>query len=303
MTDLSCGEGHGGTVGEAIARASRALADLQDANPWLEAHLLLSQATGWSRSRLVAWPDQALEPTASAAFARLVERRRSGEPLAYLRGRQAFWTLDLRVTPETLIPRPETELLVEIAIAERGANGCQRVADLGTGSGAIAAALGTERPDWLIIAVERSATALAVAQANFTALGLSNCLAVRADWLHPIAACSLDLILANPPYVRESDPHLGRGDLRFEPRQALTAGSDGLVAIRAIVALARPCLRPGGQLALEHGYDQGPAVRGLLLQAGLQAPQTRRDLAGQERVTFASIGLAPAGPAGRVESA
>lgn len=303
MTDLAGSGSHVQTVAEAIKRAARAFADLRDASPRLEAELLLTEATGWPRSRLVAWPDQVLDPTASDSFARMVERRQGGEPLAYIRGRQAFWTLDLRVTPDTLIPRPETELLVEIALSQRGADACLRVADLGSGSGAIAAALASERPHWLIIAVERSAAALAVARSNFSAFGLSNCLALRGDWLSALAASSLDLILANPPYVRLGDPHLSQGDPRFEPRQALVAGIDGLEAIRAIVGQARSRLRPGGLIAVEHGFDQGPAVRQLFRQSGLHHPQSRRDLAGQERVTLGSASPDRTPVTSRAESA
>jgi release factor glutamine methyltransferase len=275
------------TVGEVLREAAGALSGLADGSPRLEAELLLAEVTGWPRTRLIAWPDRTLEPTVLAAFRSLLARRRSGEPLAYIRGRQAFWSLELRVTPDTLIPRPETELLVEVALAEAGAAPIRRVADLGTGSGAVAAALATERPHWLIIAVERSAAALAVAHTNFRELGLSNCLAVRGDWLAPLGSRSLDLILANPPYVPSGDPHLSRGGLPFEPLEALAAGPEGLDAIAAIGREAVRCLRPGGLLALEHGFDQGPAVRRLLGELGLRGPHSRRDLAGQERVTLA----------------
>lgn len=274
-------------VREALTEATRALQGLPDASPRLEAELLLAEATGWPRTRLIAWPEQTLDRAARAAFERLVARRRSGEPLAYIRGRQTFWDLELRVTPDTLIPRPETELLVEVALAVAGAESRRRVADLGTGSGAIAAALARERPHWLVIALDRSAAALAVARANFTELGLSNCLAVRGDWLLPLGTHSLDLILANPPYVPAGDPHLGRGDLRFEPQGALAAGPEGLDAIRTIAGEARRCLKPGALVAVEHGFDQGPAVRRLFAEQGLAAPDTRRDLAGLERVTMA----------------
>ncbi|MGE5155243.1 MAG: peptide chain release factor N(5)-glutamine methyltransferase [Bdellovibrio bacteriovorus] len=277
------------TVAQALRAATQALDGLPDGNPRREAELLLMEATGWPHTRLIAWPEQALDAAPRAAFERLVARRRSGEPLAYIRGRQAFWTLDLRVTPATLIPRPETELLVEIALTHPGADSCRQVADLGTGSGAIAAALARERPHWYVIALDRSAAALAVARANFAELGLSNCLAARGDWLSSLGSRRLDLILANPPYVPESDPHLTRGDLRFEPRGALASGRDGLDAIRAIVGRAALCLKPGGLLAVEHGFDQGPAVRRLFAQAGLRDGETRRDLAGQERVTLARM--------------
>lgn len=274
-------------VRDALREATRALQGLPDGSPRLEAELLLMEATGWPRTRLIAWPEQTLDGAARAAFEGLLARRRSGEPLAYIRGRQAFWDLDLRVTPDTLIPRPETELLVEIALTAADAESQRRVADLGTGSGAIAAVLARERPNWLVIAMDRCPTALAVARANFTELGLSNCLAIQGSWLSPLGTCSLDLILANPPYVPAGDPHLGRGDLRFEPREALAAGPEGLDAIRTIAGEAGRCLRPSGLVAVEHGFDQGPSVRRLFAEQGLAAPETRRDLTGLERVTLA----------------
>lgn len=279
----------GRRVDQTLRDAADALASLPQAAPRLEAELLLTQATGWSRTRLLAWPEVHLESAAAARFDTLLARRLAGEPIAYIRGRQAFWTLDLKVTPDTLIPRPETELLVEIALELPDPHRPRRVADLGTGSGAIAAAVAGERPAWQVVATDRSAGALAVARANFRDLGLANVRPLRADWLSPIAACSLDLILANPPYVAAADPHLDQGDLPHEPRAALTPGPDGLAAIRRIAAEALRCLRPGGLLALEHGFDQGAAVRGLFSDHGVRDPQTRHDLAGLDRVTLGQL--------------
>ncbi|WP_295434991.1 peptide chain release factor N(5)-glutamine methyltransferase [uncultured Thiodictyon sp.] len=279
----------GQRVDQTLRDAADALANLPQSAPRLEAELLLTQATCWSRSRLIAWPEAHLEPVAAARFDALLARRLAGEPIAYIRGRQAFWTLDLKVTPDTLIPRPETELLVEIALELPDPDRPRRVADLGTGSGAIAAAVASERPAWQVIATDRSAGALAVARANFRDLGLANVGPLRADWLSPIASCSLDLILANPPYVAAADPHLDQGDLPHEPRAALTPGPDGLAAIRRIAAEAVRCLRPGGLLAVEHGFDQGAAVRGLFRDHGLRDPQTRHDLAGLDRVTLGQL--------------
>lgn len=275
------------TIREAIREASLALANLTDGTPGLESELLLMEVTGWPRTHLRAWLEQVLSPLTLAAFRALVARRRAGEPIAYIRGRQPFWTLELRVTPDTLIPRPETELLVEIALAQPDGDKPRRVADLGTGSGAIAAALATERPHWSIIATERSAEALAVARINFQELGVSNCLPLQGSWLAPLGTSSLDLIVSNPPYVAAGDPHLTRGDLRFEPRSALASGHLGLDAITAIASEAKRCLCPGGLIAVEHGFDQGPVVRRLFADAGLRGPETRRDLSGQERVTLA----------------
>jgi len=275
----------------ALAAARARLAGLVDGSPGLEAELLLGEATGLGRARVLArlltHPDALLDAAAGRRFERLVERRRLGEPIAYILGTQGFWTLDLRVTPDTLIPRPETELLVETALAELPAQAPLMVADLGTGSGAIAAALASERPAWTLIAEDSSVAAIEVARSNARRLGLTNLHTLVGSWLAPFAATSLDAVLSNPPYVPSGDPHLTRGDLRFEPRSALSAGADGLDAIRRIVAAAPQRLRPGGLLALEHGYDQGPAVRGVLTQAGLVAVRTKRDLAGHERVTLA----------------
>jgi release factor glutamine methyltransferase len=276
----------GRRVDETLKDAAAALARLPQASPRLEAELLLTQATGWSRTHLVAWPEMHLEPGAAAHFDGLLARRLAGEPIAYIRGHQAFWTLDLKVTPDTLIPRPETELLVEIALALPDADRPHLVADLGTGSGAIGAVVASERPAWRIIATDRSAAALAVARYNFQALGLHNVQAVRADWLAPIAPGTLDLILANPPYVADGDPHLVQGDLPCEPSIALASGPDGLDAIRAIAVAAVRCLRPGGLLAVEHGSDQGAVVRGLFAERGLCSPATRKDCAGLDRVTL-----------------
>ena len=280
-------------VGDCLASAAVALARLPQTTPRLEAELLLVEATGWTRTRLVAWPEQVLDAEAAERFDALLARRLAGEPLAYIRGKQAFWTLDLRVTPDTLIPRPETELLVEIALEQPDPDWPRRVADLGTGSGAVAAAVASERPTWSLIATDRSAAALAVAWGNFRDLGMAHVATVRADWLAPFGPISLDMVLSNPPYVAAGDPHLSQGDLPFEPPAALASGPDGLDAIRRIASQVCRCLKPGGLLALEHGFDQGEAIRALLHAAGLVGVETRRDLSGHERVTF---GLAPPEP-------
>lgn len=277
----------GARILEVLREAAAALARIPDGSPRLEAELLLSQATGWPRTHLIAWPEQRLGREALGVFHRLLVRRLSGEPIAYIRGRQAFWTLELKVTSETLIPRPETELLVETALDLLSARRSLRVADLGTGCGAIAAALASERPDWTLFATDRSAAALGVARENLVRLGLNRVACVQAHWLGAFAAGSLDAVLSNPPYIAASDPHLVRGDLLFEPRGALTPEGDGLGACRAIAAEAARCLRPGGWLLLEHGHDQGAEVRRLLADVGLAAPRTRPDLAGHERVTWA----------------
>lgn len=279
------------TIGALIAEATAAIAadpsGLPDAAPRLEAELLLSMATGLERTACFAWPERGVTPGDATRFRALLARRLRGEPIAYIRGYQPFWDLELEVTPAVLIPRPETELLVQTALELGGDRSVLRVADLGTGSGAVAAAVAHERPDWAVLAIERSPAALAVAHRNFHRLGLTRCQAIGADWLAPIGDGALDQILSNPPYVADSDSHLMRGDLRFEPSCALAAGSDGLDAIRAITAGAHRCLRPSGWLALEHGCDQGEAVRTILSGQGFIDPCTRRDLAGLDRVSFA----------------
>ena len=222
-------------------------------------------------------------------FADLVARRLAGEPVAYLRGRQGFWTLDLAVSPDTLIPRPETELLVELALARLPTDAGLRLADLGTGSGAIALALASERPDAELDAVDASDAALAVARRNAAGAGLGNVAFHRGHWFEPLTGRRYHLVASNPPYVADGDPHLDRGDLRHEPPMALSSGPDGLDAIRLIVAAAPAHLHAGGWLLLEHGHDQGGAVRALLHAAGLEAVATHRDLEHRDRVSLARL--------------
>lgn len=249
----------------------------------LDAELLLAYSLGKPRSHLHARPDAVADEPARLGFEALLVRRAAGEPLAYLTGQRAFWNLELAVTPETLIPRPETELLVETALAQLPA-GPARILDLGTGSGAIALALTRERPDCTITATDASAAALAVAQANATRLELSVNL-LEGDWYHAVGTEQFDMIVSNPPYIPEGDPHLEQGDVRFEPRTALVAGADGLAALRQITTGAPAHLASGSWLLVEHGYDQGYKVRELFAAAGLQHIISHRDLAGFERVT------------------
>ena len=254
----------------------------------LEAELLLAHVLNRPRTHLHAWPERVIEAEEAEHYRMLVGRRTRGEPLAYLTGWREFWSLRLRVTPAVLIPRPETELLVELALSYLPPDRPARVADLGTGSGAVAAAIASERPACHITAVEADPDALAVAEDNFRRLELANVNTVRAEWCEALPSASYDLMVSNPPYVAESDPHLNQGDLRYEPRQALVAGPQGLDAIRHISQQAVRPLKPQGKLLLEHGYDQGAAVRGLLCSAGFGDVITRSDLAGHERVTLGS---------------
>ncbi|WPL16704.1 Release factor glutamine methyltransferase [Thiorhodovibrio winogradskyi] len=261
--------------------------DAEQSSLRLEAELLLATAAGLRRTDLIAWPERQISAPERLRYQHFIHRRGQGEPIAYILGEREFRGLPLRVSPATLIPRPETELLVDWALARHPPTTPIRCADLGTGSGAIALAIAMERPHWQILALDYSVAALAMAATNRERLKAAHVQLIQADWLSPIAAQRLDLILANPPYVAARDPHLSRGDLRFEPPGALIAGADGLAAIRRIAAELPSHLTPAGQVALEHGWDQGAAVRALLRQAGLTMIETHRDLAGQERFTSA----------------
>jgi release factor glutamine methyltransferase len=255
----------------------------------LDAEVLLAHALDAPRTRLHAWPDEPVSAARAAHFRTLVARRADGEPVAHLTGRREFWSLSLEVTADTLIPRPETERLVEVALSLVAGDRAAAVAELGTGSGAVAAAIASERPSWRVVATDLCPRALAVAARNMARLGLDNVALRSGDWLDALAGERFALIVANPPYVACDDPHLGRGDVRFEPALALRAGRDGLDAIRRIAASARAHLLPGAALALEHGYDQGPAVHALLRQHGYRELRGYRDLAGNDRV---AVGLA-----------
>lgn len=277
------------TVGEALAdAASRLAASSESAR--LDAELLLGAVLDASRTQLLLRREEALSAAQAIALDALLMRRASGEPVPYLTGRQGFWTLDLRVTPAVLVPRPETELLVEWGLellgsprppAGEGKKLC--IADLGTGSGAIALALARERPQARVIATDVSAAALAIAAGNARTLRIANVEFRAGSWFAPLAGERFDLIVSNPPYIAAGDSHLPA--LRHEPASALTDGGDGLSCLREIVADA-PChLGPAGWLLVEHGYDQGEAVRVLFAAAGLRQVSTRRDLGGQERCT------------------
>jgi len=270
------------TLGEQLATAKRRLA-VEPAGA-LEAEVLLAHCLGRSRAYLYTHPDAVLDQEPAARFGALVERRLHGEPLAYLTGMREFWSLTLEVGPQVLIPRPETERLVELALERIPLGAASRVADLGTGSGAIAMALASERPDCEVHASDLSAEALAVARRNAHRLGLERVALHLGSWCEPLPGL-FDVIVSNPPYVTADDPHLHRGDCRFEPRQALTPGPDGLAAIRAIAGQARARLSPGGWLLMEHGPDQGAAVRELLQALGYTGIVSHRDLLGHERVT------------------
>ncbi len=251
-----------------------------------DADLLLAHALGRSRTWLLAHGDDGIAAAEAARFTALVERRAAGEPVAYLTGSRGFWTLELAVTPATLVPRPETELLVELALERIPADAEARVADLGTGSGAIALAIAKERPRARVLATDAREAALEVARGNARRNRIGNVEFRHGDWLAPLHGERFDLIASNPPYIALGDPHLDEGDLRFEPPSALSSGSDGLDAIRAIARAAPAHLRAGGWLLLEHGREQGGAVRALLHEAGFAEVATERDLEGRDRVTL-----------------
>ena len=250
----------------------------------IDAQVLLAHVVGRDRAWLAGHRDDELGRSQADAFFALAKRRREGEPVAYLTGAKEFWGLALAVTSAVLIPRPETETLVELALGWLPANRDVRVLDLGTGSGAIALALAHERPQALVVATDASEAALAVARGNARRLAIGNVEFVPADWFAGAPAGPYDVIVSNPPYVAEDDPHLREGDLRFEPAAALVASNDGLAALRAIIAEAPRHLAAGGALAVEHGYAQSDAVQALLREAGFVDTIARRDLSGIARV-------------------
>ena len=250
----------------------------------VDAQVLLAHVLGVNRAWLIAHAADALDATGAAAFMALAKRRRDGEPVAYLTGTREFWGLALAVTPAVLIPRPETETLVELALARLPADRPIAVLDLGTGSGALALAISHERPQARVLATDSSPDALAVAEGNARRLGLANVEFLRSDWYAMVPVGPYDAIVSNPPYVAAGDPHLTDGDLRFEPARALSPDGDGLGALRIIIGAARERIVPGGTLAVEHGHDQSAAVQALFAAAGFEAIAVARDLAGIPRV-------------------
>jgi release factor glutamine methyltransferase len=253
-----------------------------------DAELLLAHCLQRSRATLLARPELSVSNEAALGFAALMQRRVAGEPVAYLIGEKEFWSLPLKVTRDVLVPRPDTELLVATALEFGDRDSRLSVADLGTGSGAIALALASERPRWNILATDASEAALAVARDNAGRLGLTGIEFCLSDWFEALAGRRFDVIVANPPYIATGDAALAAPELRFEPRMALIAGPTGLEALALLAASAPHHLNPRGRLVLEHGFDQAKDLRGLLATAGFSTIRTHRDLAGHERVTSAT---------------
>ncbi len=271
------------TSGELLASALAALGSEPSAAR-LDAEVLLAHTLDKPRTRLRGWPDDPVPANQAARYRELIARRADGEPVAYLTGMREFWSLSLEVTPETLIPRPETERLVEVALASLADGQSLVVADLGTGSGAVAAAIASEHPACHVIATDVCPRALAVATRNMARLALGNVRLRRGNWCDALRGERYALIVANPPYIASGDAHLTRGDVLFEPRLALSAGDDGLDAIRVVIESAVAHLLPGAVLVLEHGHQQAPAVRDLMRRHGYRNVRGYQDLGGNDRV-------------------
>lgn len=266
------------SLGEALAAARGRI-------PASEARMFLREVTGCSAAQVAAYPERALSAEQAARYAGLLERRAAGEPVAYLLGEREFYGRSFRVSPAVLIPRPETELIVDLVKARVAPGTAPAVLDLGTGSGALAVTLALEIPAARVTAVDLSPAALEVARGNAAALG-AQLRFIESDWFAAVGMAQFDFIVSNPPYIVDDDPHLAEGDVRFEPRSALASGRSGLDDLTRIAAAAPAFLAPGGWLLMEHGYDQAEAVSALLGAAGFAAVESARDLAGIERVTL-----------------
>jgi release factor glutamine methyltransferase len=276
------------TTSELLSAAARSLGDASD-TPELDAQVLLAHALGSRRARLIAHGDEERSDAERAAYERLIQRRAGGEPVAYIVGFKEFWSLRLAVSRAVLVPRPETELLVERAL-KLTATAAVRALDLGTGAGGIALALARERPNWRITATDVSEAALAMARVNALALYLPQVEFLHGSWFDPLLGRAFDLILSNPPYVAQDDPALKERALLYEPRIALTPGDDGLADLRRIIRASPAHLVRGGWLLLEHGATQAGEVARELVVRGFRHVRSQRDLAGHERMTEAQWG-------------
>jgi release factor glutamine methyltransferase len=273
------------TLGEAQAFGRAELAGTD--SPDIDVQILLCFVLECSPVRLMTATGATLTEAQWQTFSQLIERRKQGEPVAHLTGSRGFWSLDLAVDASTLIPRPDTELLVSLALAKLKPDMC--VADLGTGTGAIALSLAAERPDIHVIATDLQADALTLAERNRQRHELENVSLIRMAWLGGFQSQVFNLIVSNPPYIEVSDPHLSQGDVRFEPLSALVSGEDGLDDIRQIVSQARRCLKPDGWLLVEHGYDQSQRVQALFVEAGFEQVSAHQDFGGQDRAVMGQL--------------
>lgn len=259
----------------------------------LDIELILCHILQKNRTYIFTWPDKTLSPEQIEHFFQFFNRRKNGEPIAHILGQREFWSLPLAVNNSTLIPRPDTELLVEVVLqlfAQDSAQQKRSCLDLGTGTGAIVLAIASEKPDWQLVGVDKSADAVALAEQNRGQLNLNHVQIKQSDWFSAITAQQFDVIVSNPPYIDPQDPHLEQGDVRFEPRSALIADNHGLADIELIIQQGWDYLCTRGWLLLEHGYDQGEAVRDLLNSRGFVQIETRRDLGGNERVSLGRKG-------------
>jgi release factor glutamine methyltransferase len=279
-------------IGDAIRQAAQSIQHklgLALSEAIFEANLLCQHVLNVNRAWLISHERDALEPNQQAGFEALLQRRLNGEPMAYILGSRDFYGLQLKTTPATLIPRPDTETLVDAALAKILENASLNILDLGTGTGAVALAIASQRPQTKVIAVDASLEALKVATENAQSLSLSNVRLIESNWFSGLASEKFDVIVSNPPYIAQDDEHLKQGDLRFEPLSALASGVDGLDDIRKIIQDAPEYLNPNGWLMLEHGYDQADAVAALLNARGFSKVAHAKDIAGTLRVTFGAI--------------
>ena len=273
-----------------LANATERLGQMGSPSPRLDAEVLLCHVLKVDRTWLYTWGDRTIDIFPRARFEALVAARAAGQPVAYLTGEREFWGLPLATSAHTLIPRPDTETLVEVLL-ELAVADCGRLLDLGTGTGAIALAFASERPAWEVHGVDCVAPAVALAEANAQRLGIGNVQFRCSEWFASLAGERFTLIASNPPYIDAQDPHLVQGDVRFEPHSALVADEAGLADLRHLIEQSAIYLVPGGWLALEHGHTQAAAVRALLVAKGYVAVNSRRDLGGHERVTFGQLPL------------